>query len=175
MATKTDVSDQRLAEFGEIIRSFMMLRHRLRMVTPETFASVKERLHELLPEGHQWGKNEPDLFFSVGTLLMRQAEPVTMGELSQALNVPLSTATRIVDTLVKLDYAQRLPDPDDRRVVRVTLTETGKQMYTGIQGFFETRLRHILGYFTEDEQESLLGLMKKLQKAIYEEQDQMNG
>jgi len=41
-----------------------------------------------------------------------------MGELSKALDVPLSTATRIADCGQER-YAERSPDPKDRRVVRV--------------------------------------------------------
>ena len=46
-----------------------------------------------------------------------------MGELSNALSLPFSTATRMVDYLVARGYIQRLSDTTDRRVVRVALTD----------------------------------------------------
>jgi len=92
-----------------------------------------------------------------------------MGELSQALDVPLSSATRIVDHLVKHEYAQRLADPDDRRIVRVSLTDTGQRLFRGLDEFIQSRLEQILRHFTPEEQETLLGLLRKLLSALSEE------
>lgn len=38
------------------------------------------------------------------------------------------SASSIVDKLVKLEYAKRTRNKDDRRVVNVTLTSTGKKL-----------------------------------------------
>src|SRR5262249_4598666 len=45
--------------------------------------------------------------------------PVTMSELAERLNVPLSTATRMVERLIAKNLAVRTRIEDDRRVVRV--------------------------------------------------------
>lgn len=166
---KYDISDDRLAAYMEIIRSFMSFRNRLTAITPEELTDARHRLSELMPHGHEWNKNDFGLLFGIGALLRRRQEPMTMGELSQALDVPLSTATRIVDQLVKYGYAQRLPDPDDRRVVRVGLTTTGQQMYEGVQRFFEERVRQFLRYLAPDEQETLLLLLHKVHDAVQQE------
>jgi DNA-binding MarR family transcriptional regulator len=167
--------DARIAELMDIIRGFIRLRSRLRPVLPEELARAKGHLAAMLPRGKDWNPHDFELFFSVGVMLIRQGEPMTMGELSQSLDVPLSTATRIMDQLVKHGYAQRLPDPADRRIVRVALTDTGTQMYRGIQGMIESRLRHLLGHFTNDEQETFLALLRKLHNAIKEEGAALSG
>jgi DNA-binding MarR family transcriptional regulator len=159
----------RTTEFAEVVRGFMRLKRHLKLVVPQDVAEARDRFHKLLPDGPEWSPNDFDLFYNVGALLYHQQEPMTMGELSQALDVPLSTATRIVDHLVKNDYAMRLPDPGDRRIVRVTLAMTGQQMYQVIDGFIQTRLDQILRHFTPEEQESLLGLLHRLLNAIGEE------
>lgn len=161
--------DARIAELMDIIRGFMRLRSRLRPVLPEEIARAKENLAEMLPDGQDWNPHNFELFFSVGVMLIRQREPMTMGELSQSLDVPLSTATRIMDQLVKHGYAERLPDPADRRIVRVALSDTGTQMYRSIQGLIESRLKYLLSHFTNEEQETFLALLRKLHKAIMEE------
>jgi DNA-binding MarR family transcriptional regulator len=153
----------------EVIRSFMRFRNRITAIAPEEMVHARHHLAELMPPGHEWGKGDFGLFLSMGALLRRQQKPMTMGELSQALDVPLSTATRIVDQLVKHEYAERLPDPGDRRVVRVGLTTTGVQMYEGVQGFFEARVRQFLRYLEPDEQETLLRLLHKLHDAVEQE------
>ncbi len=62
----------------------------------------------------------------------------TMGELAEALGVALSTATQIVERIEKRGLAQRAHgDPDDRRVVRLALTASGRDLLTQ-----RRRLRH---------------------------------
>ncbi len=52
-----------------------------------------------------------------------------MGKLSEAAGVPPSTATRMVDWLVEGGYAERFANLEDRRIARVGLTETGRELY----------------------------------------------
>ena len=49
-----------------------------------------------------------------------------MSELSKQLDVELSNATQMVDRLHKLDFLKRSPDTRDRRVVRIGLSQKGK-------------------------------------------------
>lgn len=49
----------------------------------------------------------------------------SMTELSRALRLRPSTVTGLVDALIEQGQVQRLQDPDDRRVVRVELTDRG--------------------------------------------------
>ena len=86
---------------------------------------------------------------------------MTMGEISDALHVPLSSATRMVDVLVEQGYAERLPDPHDRRVVRVAPTENGKQVYELFQQYFGERMYEFLGHFSAAERRQLLKLFAK--------------
>ncbi|MBM4047014.1 MAG: MarR family transcriptional regulator [Planctomycetes bacterium] len=51
----------------------------------------------------------------------------TMGELSDAAAITMPTATATVDKLVEAGLASRENDPSDRRVVRVKLTDKGRQ------------------------------------------------
>jgi len=58
--------------------------------------------------------------------------------------VPFSTATRMVDWFVDNGYAQRLPDPEDRRVVRVALTDSGRELYQTIERYMVQHFRLML-------------------------------
>ncbi len=49
----------------------------------------------------------------------------TMGKLSDRLGVRQNALTQAADRLVKHGLAERLSDPNDRRVVRLRLTQTG--------------------------------------------------
>jgi DNA-binding MarR family transcriptional regulator len=87
---------------------------------------------------------------------------ITMGEFGSGLSVPLSTATRIADWLVENRYIERLSDPDDRRVVRISLTNMGKQVFKTIDEYIRQRLQQILSNLTDEEKVTLLTLIGKV-------------
>ena len=91
---------------------------------------------------------------------------ITMGELSHTLSVPFSTTTRMVDWFVANGYAQRLSDPKDRRVVRVALTESGRELYRTVERYMVQRLRQMLSPLTAEEQIVLLTLLEKIAGAL---------
>jgi DNA-binding MarR family transcriptional regulator len=91
---------------------------------------------------------------------------ITMGELSHTLSVPFSTTTRMVDWFVDNGYAQRLSDPKDRRVVRVALTESGRELYRTVERYMVQRLRQMLSPLTAEEQIVLLTLLEKIAGAL---------
>jgi DNA-binding MarR family transcriptional regulator len=150
------------AEFTEIFRQFLRLKSHLTSLTPEDMIQARARFQKLMPEDRTGDALDYDLLYRIGSILSHRQQPMTMGELSQALDVPLSTATRIVDLLVKNDYAGRVPDADDRRIVRVRLTETGQGMYHALDEFIRMRVDILLRHFTAGEQENLIVLLRKV-------------
>ena len=92
-----------------------------------------------------------------------------MGEFSNALSVPLSTATRIADWLVDNGYVQRLPDSEDRRVVRVSLTDIGKELFKAIDRYIRQRMLQMLSGLTTEERAILLTLISKVISGLKKE------
>ncbi|MFB7891145.1 MarR family winged helix-turn-helix transcriptional regulator [Microbacterium sp. NPDC056044] len=54
--------------------------------------------------------------------------PRTQAEIATALQVTPRNVTTLVDALEATGFAQRTPHPQDRRAVRVTLTERGRDV-----------------------------------------------
>jgi DNA-binding MarR family transcriptional regulator len=156
-------------QFAEIVRQGIRLKRRFRAVLPEHAAQALAQVRGLLPAGIGDQDADLNLYYELGVILSEAAAPMTMGELSQAVEAPLSTATRIVDSLVGCNYAERLADPADRRVVRVGLTHTGQEIYRTIEAMVRQRLDSILRRFTPEECETLLRLMHKLLDALSDE------
>jgi DNA-binding MarR family transcriptional regulator len=52
--------------------------------------------------------------------------PVRLSELADRMRATAPTASRAVDGLVELGLLERLPDPNDRRAVRIDVTRTGR-------------------------------------------------
>ena len=53
---------------------------------------------------------------------------MTMNELARAQGCALSSATALVDRLVSQELAERHPDPNDRRIVRIAPTQRAKAL-----------------------------------------------
>jgi DNA-binding MarR family transcriptional regulator len=122
-----------------------------------TNANSKETQHEL----------DYGLFYRVSNSIYPRSA-LTMGELSNALAVPLSTATRIINWLVAKNYVKRLPDPEDRRIVRVALTETGIELQRVIEKYTEEQVEKVLDSLTVEEQATLFTLIGKVFSSLRE-------
>jgi DNA-binding MarR family transcriptional regulator len=100
--------------------------------------------------------------------ILHRKPGLTMGELSQALSVPLYSVTRMVDSLVATGLADRLSDPDDRRVVRVTLTEDGRRLHQAIEAHVAQSIQRIMACLTPEEQDILITLLRKVASSLKE-------
>jgi DNA-binding MarR family transcriptional regulator len=97
-----------------------------------------------------------------GMMTLAGHGPITMTDFSEMLGVPLSTATRMVERLIEKGLAIRSRIEDDRRVVRVDLSEEGKKLH---QKFTEHRRaigNAMLSPLTHGEREIFIELMSKM-------------
>lgn len=89
-----------------------------------------------------------------------------MGDLADALRVDPSTATRAVDRLTRIHLAERLPDPDDRRVVLVRATQAGRSRHDEAYRRWRNVLHGILAEFEPGEREQLAVDLERLVAAL---------
>lgn len=91
--------------------------------------------------------------------------PSTMRGLAESLDVSQASATGIVDRMEQRDLVERSRDPDDRRVVRVSLTDTGRRLIDGVAAERRERLGLLLDRLTDDELEGFLHGARALRRA----------
>jgi DNA-binding MarR family transcriptional regulator len=157
-------------QFFELVQRFIHLRPKL--VVPEPVANFKQQLHNL----RLGGSTEDHTFiFRIFTILERNETHLTMGELSAELGIPLSSTTRIVDGLVSANFIERVNDENDRRVIHVQMTKTGKNIYQTTLDFNKQRVSHMLSKFSPEEQSQLLYLMNKLFDSLIAEAETKKG
>ncbi len=79
-------------------------------------------------------------------LLLRLSDgaPAAVGELARAVGVSSRNVTGLVDTLERAGMVQRVPDAEDRRVVRVVITEGGLEW---VRDFHEPARRAMAALF----------------------------
>ncbi len=90
------------------------------------------------------------------------AGPRMMRELAEFLLVAVNSVTSTVDNLENKKIVLRQRSDQDRRVVRVNLTDPGKVVYAAAVEDKTKLLRNMLGALTEDEQEIFMVLFRKI-------------
>jgi len=63
---------------------------------------------------------------------LAQYGPQTMGELAEGLRITTASATGLVNPLVHMGHVTRSRDPNDRRVVRIGLSDQAQALAGGI-------------------------------------------
>jgi DNA-binding MarR family transcriptional regulator len=139
----------------------MTVWNRFESTLSNELAHIQERLQGMRDQGEGHPDTNYELFYRACSSIYPDGN-ITMGEFGSALSVPLSTATRTADWLVDNGFITRLQDPEDRRIVRITLSEAGKETYKEIDGYIRQRIQQILSGLTREEQAILLTLVGKV-------------
>jgi len=150
-----------------VVHGFMQVWNRFEATLSKELAQIQESLQGMHPQREHQSNANYELFYRACSGIYPEGS-ITMGEFSSALSVTLSTATRIADWLVDRGYIQRLPDPDDRRVVRVALTDMGKELFEAIDRYIKQRVQQILSSLTAEERSTLLILVGKVVSGLKE-------
>ncbi len=85
-----------------------------------------------------------------------------MKELADRMLAAVSTATGLVDKLVQKGYVRRDRGDEDRRIVRVDLSDSGRVVCEGVKAMHLDLCRGMLAALNEDEREIFLVLMRKI-------------
>ena len=149
------------SQITDVVHGFMQVWNRFEATLSKELAQIQESLQGMHPQREHQPNANYELFYRACSSIYPKGN-ITMGEFGNALSVPLSTATRIADWLVENGYIQRLPDSDDRRVVRVSLTDTGKELFKAIDRYIRQRMQQILSSLTAEERTILLTLVSKV-------------
>jgi DNA-binding MarR family transcriptional regulator len=102
--------------------------------------------------------------FDVLAALRRAGEPYVLspGQLLASTLVTSGTMTNRVDRLAARGLVVRAPDPDDRRGVRVGLTDAGKERVDEALAALLSRERELLEALSVEDQQALSDLLRRL-------------
>lgn len=101
----------------------------------------------------------------VMSMLERHGD-MAMSRLAEMIDVSLSSATGLVDRMEERGYLERLRVPDDRRVVLVRISETGRKLLDEIEVLRTEMLRTVLDRMDPDQLDGLARATADLRGAL---------
>ncbi|MFC7793747.1 MarR family transcriptional regulator [Streptomyces cinereoruber] len=96
------------------------------------------------------GVNVTDLT-CLGHVLGAGEEPLSAGDLAERANLTTGAVTGVLNRLEKAGYAHRVPDPGDRRRVRVVADPDAAARLVELYGPFYARLEQVFARYTPEE------------------------
>ncbi|KXG78391.1 putative HTH-type transcriptional regulator YusO [Fervidicola ferrireducens] len=101
-------------------------------------------------------------------LAIGKAGEVSLNELAGLLNLDSSTISRSVDNLFNKGLVSRKVDERDRRYVRISLTEMGKEVYGEIERNLADYFERVFSSIPEEKRHQVLESLKLLLDAVRE-------
>src|SRR5919202_754547 len=89
-----------------------------------------------------------------------------LNDLAERMGVSPPTASRSVDALHELGLVERVPDPHDRRALRIDLTPTGKKLLVERKGKAEAAFAPAVAALSASDRETLSRLLRRMTDAV---------
>lgn len=111
---------------------------------------------------------ELDLYVGQDNLLARlwEEDGVTAMQLREHLKCEAPTVTNMVKSLEQNGFVTRKKDQNDGRVVRIYLTQAGRELENPIEEKWEMHQNKLFQDISEDEKIMLLELMQRIEKNL---------
>ncbi|HBV96087.1 MAG TPA: MarR family transcriptional regulator [Desulfotomaculum sp.] len=103
-------------------------------------------------------------------MLAERHDNITMSALAQGMSVPMSTATGVVDRLVRKKLLKRDRSEEDRRIVTVALTEEGSELLEKVKKHLRLFFDRVKSLLTEEEFETGINLIRKIALGLRQDQ-----
>jgi DNA-binding MarR family transcriptional regulator len=127
---------------------------------------LKRRLMASVPEGLK-GEFGAVTWHQVGALEQLRAATetssgATMNEIARMQQCALSSASSLVDRMIRLGFAERRSDPEDRRIIHIVPTQLGLQMLDRFDEARKAVSLDALAALSDADLEELVLLMGKI-------------
>ncbi|GHB02608.1 MULTISPECIES: MarR family winged helix-turn-helix transcriptional regulator [Streptomyces] len=138
------------------------------MDSPDSDGQVAEQLLRLTRRLHRIQSRQlepigitPAQFRLLRTVAHYDGAP-RMADLAERLDVVPRAVTTLVDGLEASGRVRRAPDPTNRRVVRIEITEEGRSVLRSLRNARKAAAEEILAPLTADQRDVLGGLLTAL-------------
>jgi len=93
-------------------------------------------------------------------------EKPSMQQVADTLGIDITTFSRQIQSLVKMELVKKTPLPEDKRVSQLTLTTQGKYVSAKIDSEMNQYLNEVFSMMSEFEREMVIKSIKLLNEAM---------
>ena len=116
-----------------------------------------------LYQAHKFGLTQAEMKC---LLLFKEERYLTVKGLAQKLEVAKSRITRIIDGLVHKRLAQRIVDPEDARVILISLTPEGQKQVEVLDVYVKDLHHQLLLELKENDRKNILTSLETLRSSM---------
>ena len=95
----------------------------------------------------------------------RQHRP-SIQQVAEALGTDITTFSRQIQALIKIDLVEKTPNPKDRRMYILSLTTEGKNVATRINQQMNAYLKEVFSHMNEFEKETVIRSIQLLSQCM---------
>ncbi len=155
--SKDRVQEETIHHFLRMSVQFQrMFMFESRRFGPESAGPDGKPCHERLKH------SERLLLFAVEDTEKQYPDGITVGDLGRLLRVRTPSIATPLNHLERMGFVVRVQDSDDRRVMHVRITETGRAFLAHSKEMFYDKTRHLLEYLGEEKSNQLISLLEDL-------------
>ena len=130
------------------VKAMQQILMRLSWASQRLLAHQLEAFHLTVPQ-----------LVTLRALHRHMPEGCSMSALAEAAHQVSATMTGIIDRLTEHGLVERRPDPNDRRALRVSLTQAGQSLLAEIDNLQQERMLRVFSSFSTQERHEMLRLM----------------
>ena len=95
-------------------------------------------------------------------MIAHHDKPVSVKDLSQKLNITSGAVSQMIDPLVEKGLVTRTEDAQDRRIVRLELTDKARETFKTLRQAHLENVKSMFDDLSEEELNTLENLLKKI-------------
>ena len=132
-------------------------------LTQDLFQLIKRFPHPKLKQSAIDGltRSEYELLVMLVMRFRADQQAFTVTEISNLLRITPAGVTHLINPLEAAGYVERLPDPKDRRIVLIGLTDKGTQAAEALMAEVEENLIGLIQHLGEEDSQTLIRLLSK--------------
>ena len=99
-------------------------------------------------------------------LALAHTGPLTMSELAKIANISNQLLTSVVNYLESIEYVKREPLPENKRTIKIDITEKGKSVLVLYKERVVKELIKVLGTISDEDAEKLIQILNSFYEII---------
>ncbi len=134
-----------------------------------TLLALGKLMSQQTQESHE-ERSATILQFSALNFIKEQPN-ATVSDLAVPLQLSKSSATQLVERLVKLGLVERTNDSDDRRIIRLNITNNGEKEFSALRNKMLEKMKRIFSKLPANDLRELIRIHSNLIETLKKEQN----